>query len=123
MTPALRIVLIVISVLAVLYALRKIRKAQLNIDDAFYWIIFSVILLVMSIFPVIPVWISEVLGIQSPANFVFLFMIFMLLIRLFTNSIELSVQKHRLNNLIQKIAIMNHERETDEKKEEKQDKQ
>jgi hypothetical protein len=123
MTPALRIVLIVISVLAVLYALRKIRKAQLNIDDAFYWIIFSVILLVMSIFPVIPVWISEVLGIQSPANFVFLFMIFMLLIRLFANSIELSVQKHRLNNLIQKIAIMNHERETDEKKEEKQDKQ
>ena len=120
MTLSLRIVLIVISVLAVLYALRKIRKAQLNIDDAFYWIIFSAILLVMSIFPIIPMWVSEKLGIDSPANFVFLFMIFILLIRLFTNSIELSVQKRRLNNLIQKIAIMNHEREMNEK--EKEDK-
>ena len=120
MTLALRIVLIVISVLAVLYALRKIRKAQLNIDDAFYWIIFSAILLVMSIFPIIPMWVSEKLGIDSPANFVFLFMIFILLIRLFTNSIELSVQKRRLNNLIQKIAIMNHERDMNEK--EKEDK-
>ena len=112
MTLTLRIVLIVASVLAVAYALRKIRKAQLNIDDAFYWIFFSVLLLVMSIFPKIPFFVSGLLGIESPSNFVFLFMLFVLLIRLFRNSIELSVQKHRLNNLIQKIAIMNHEKDS-----------
>lgn len=115
MTLTLRILLVVASVLATAYALRKIRKAQLNIDDAFYWIVFSVILLVMSIFPVIPIFLSSLLGIESPANFVFLFMLFILIIRLFKNSIELSVQKHRLNNLIQKIAIMNHEKDSEEK--------
>ncbi|MBR5241912.1 MAG: DUF2304 domain-containing protein [Clostridia bacterium] len=116
MTLTLRIVLIVASVLATAYALRKIRKAELNIDDAFYWIFFSAILLVMSIFPIIPIYLSNLLGIESPANFVFLFMLFILIVRLFTNSIELSVQKHRLNNLIQKIAIMNHEKDSEGKK-------
>ena len=113
MTLALRIVLISASVFVSFYALGKIRKAQLNIDDAFYWIFFSVLLLVMSIFPVIPYYLSMWIGIESPSNFVFLFMIFMLLARLFTNSIELSVQKRRLNNLIQKIAIMNLEIKSD----------
>ena len=111
MSLTLRIVLIIASVLATLYALRKIRKAQLNIDDAFYWVLFSLLLLVMSIFPQIPMFLSAFLGIESPSNFVFLFMIFIILIRLFTNSIELSIQKHRLNNLIQRIAIMNHEKD------------
>ena len=116
MSTTLRIVLIVASVLATAYALGKIRKAQLNIDNAFYWIIFSTLLLIMSIFPQIPMFLSEFLGIESPSNFVFLFMIFIILIRLFTNSIELSVQKHRLNNLIQRIAIMNHEKEAEDSK-------
>jgi hypothetical protein len=113
MTLTLRIILIVASLCAVIYALRKIRKAQLNMDDAFYWIIFSVLLLVMSIFPDIPIFLASKIGFESPANFVFMFMIFVLTIRLFTNSIELSVQKRRLNNLIQKIAIMNHENHED----------
>ena len=115
MSLTLRILLIAASVLATAYALRKIRKAQLNIDDAFYWIIFSSLLLIMSIFPQIPMILSGLLGFESPANFVFLFMMFIILIKLFTISIEISIQKHRLNNLIQRIAIMNHEKDTKNK--------
>ena len=117
MSLTLQIVLIIASVIVTLYALRKIKKAQLDIDDAFYWIVFSAILLIMSIFPVIPIYLSGLLGIESPANFVFMFMVFVIIMKLFTNSIELSVQKHRLNNLIQKIALMNYEAENKNNKE------
>lgn len=119
MNLELRIVLIAASFFATAYALRKIRKAQLNIDDALYWIFFSVLLLVMSIFPVIPYFLSKWIGIESPSNFVFLFMIFMLLVKLFTSSIELSIQKRRLNNLIQKIAIINHELQSEKSEKDK----
>ena len=108
MTLALRIVLIVVSVIVSLYALNKIRRAKLNIDDAFYWIIVSLILLVMSIFPDVPAFFSSLIGIESPANFVFLIMIFLAFVKLFDLSIEMSVQKYRLNKLIQKIALYNH---------------
>jgi len=48
---------------------------------------------------------SELLGIQSAANFVFLFMIFVVLVKLFNMAIEVSIQKQRLNRLIQKLAL------------------
>lgn len=108
MTLALRIVLIITSILASLYALRKIRKAQLNIDDAFYWIVVSCVLLVMSIFPAVPTYLSSLIGIESPANFVFLVMIFLAFVKMFSLSIEFSIQKYRLNKLVQKIALNNH---------------
>lgn len=106
MTLTLRIVLIVSSFLVLLFVLKKIRRTQLYIDDAIYWIVFSALLLVISIFPEIAIWAARVLGIQSPANFVFLFMIFMVFIKLFNLAIELSVQKHRLNRLVQNLALM-----------------
>lgn len=109
MTLTLRIVLIVASVLVVLYTIRKIRKSQLNIDDSIFWIGFSVMLLIMSIFPQIVNFFTQLLGIASPVNFVFLFVIFLILIKLFKLAIDLSVTKHRLNHLIQRIAIINHE--------------
>lgn len=109
MTLALRIILIVASVFVTLYALRKIRKAQLNIDDAFYWIIVSVILLVMSIFPIVPSYLSALIGIESPANFVFLVMIFLAFVKMFSLSIEFSIQKYRLSKLVQKIALHDHQ--------------
>ena len=109
MSLVLRIALIIVSFLVVLFVLKKIRRSQLYIDDAIYWIVSAFLLLLLSIFPQIAVWASEMLEIQSPANFVFLIMIFMILIKLFNMAIELSVQKHRINRLVQKLALMKDE--------------
>lgn len=109
MNTVLRITLIVISALVAVYTIRKIRKSQLGIDDSVFWIGFSVLLLVMSIFPQIPTYFSRLLGFMSPINFVLLLVIFLVLIKLFKLAIDLSVTKQRLNSLIQRIAILNHE--------------
>lgn len=109
MSSVLRIALVIVSFLVVLFVLKKIRRSQLYIDDAIYWIVSAVLLLILSIFPQIAIWASELLEIQSPANFVFLFMIFMILVKLFNMAIELSVQKHRINRLVQKLALMKDE--------------
>lgn len=109
MTLTLRIVLIVASILVVFYTIRKIRKSQLNIDDSVFWIGFSVMLLIMSIFPQVVTFFTQLLGIASPVNFVFLFVIFLIIIKLFKLAIDLSITKHRLNHLIQRIAIINHD--------------
>lgn len=105
MSTVLRVALIIVSVVVVFFAMRKIRKAQLNIDDSIFWVLFSLILLVISIFPQIAMWASGLLGIESPANFVFLFMIFVVLVKIFQLAIDLSVIKHRLNRLAQKISL------------------
>ena len=109
MSATLRAFLIVISVLVAIYTIRRIRKSQLNIDDSVFWIGFSVLLLIMSIFPQIPSFCTHLLGIESTVNFVFLFVIAIICIKLFQIAIDLSITKHRLNHLIQRIAILNHD--------------
>ncbi len=116
MTVTLRVLLIIASFLVLVFVLKKIRRTQLYIDDAIYWIVFSALLFLISVFPEIAIWAAKVLGIQSPANFVFLFVIFMVFIKLFDLAIELSVQKHRLNRLVQNLALM-----TEQEKEESED--
>ncbi len=116
MTVILRALLIIVSFLLLVFVLKKIRRTQLYIDDAIYWIVFSALLFIISVFPEIAIWAARVLGIQSPANFVFLFMIFMVFIKLFDLALELSVQKHRLNRLVQNLALM-----TEQEKEEHED--
>ena len=114
MALTLRLVLIFACVISSIYTLRKIRKSKLSVDDAFYWIFFSFILLIIGIFPEIAEFFAHLLGIQSPSNFVFLVMIFLVLFKLFSVAIDISVQKHRLNNLIQRLAIMNYEKKQED---------
>ena len=106
MSLILRIVLIVVSLFVTAFVIRKIRKTQLHIDDAIYWIFFALILVLLSIFPEIAIWASKLLEIESPANFVFMVMIFLLMLKLFGVAIEFSIQKQRLNRLVQKLALM-----------------
>ncbi len=109
MSLTLRIFLIVSSVISVIYTLKKIRKTQMNIDDSLYWIIMSVLLLILSVFPQIAEWAAKLFGFVGTVNFVFFFMIFSVIVKLFQIAIDLSVTKHRLNSLVQKIAIYNKE--------------
>ena len=111
MSLILRVTLILTSVFVFFFVMKKIRKAQLNIDDSIYWIFFAFLILALSIFPGIAVGASKLLDIESPANFVFLFISFMIIIKLFQVSIDCSVLKHRLNHLVQKSALINYEQE------------
>ena len=52
MTPTLRVVLIVVSILTTFMIMRKIRQSKLQIEDSIFWLGFSSILIVFSIFPV-----------------------------------------------------------------------
>lgn len=51
MTPTLRVVLIVVSILTTFMIMRKIRQSKLQIEDSIFWLGFSSILIVFSIFP------------------------------------------------------------------------
>ena len=83
MSVSLRIILVIASILVVFYVLRRIRKAKLKIEYSLFWIVFSFLLLIISIFPKIANFFAKICGIQSPVNFVFLFIIFILMLHSF----------------------------------------
>lgn len=105
MSVVLRIALAVVSIFTCWFVVRKIRKSQMQIDDALYWIFVSGGLVLLSIFPQIATFFSNLIGIESASNFVFLIMIFIVLIKLFFLSLDISQLKHKLKLLIQENAL------------------
>lgn len=91
--------------LTLIFLIRKIRQAKVQIEDSLFWIFFSAGLLLISIFPQIADFMAKVLGIYSTVNFLFLFIIFILLIKIFNMNIHISQLENRVKELVQKIAI------------------
>lgn len=107
MSLTLRVVLIMASLLTMLFMLKRIRNAKVQIEDVIYWIVFSFLLLILSVFPQIAKWCADLLGIDSTVNFVFLAIIFLLLLREFSMTIKVSQMENKIKELTQEIAIKN----------------
>ena len=59
MTVTLRVVVIVASVLTAGMILQKIRQSKLVIEDSIFWLAFSSILILFSLFPGLPNWLGK----------------------------------------------------------------
>ena len=70
--------------------MRKIRQSKLQIESAIFWIVFSIVLVVFSIFPSVADFASRLLGIYATTNFLFLFAIFLLIVKIFYMTIHIS---------------------------------
>lgn len=110
----LQLVLIVASLLTFIYVIGRIRKHQLNIDDSIVWIIWSVVLLILSIFPGLSHAISDFLGFESTSNFILTGFVFLLYIMVFFQNIRISGLKEKNKLLIQKLS-MEKKKEEDKK--------
>lgn len=117
MTVIFRMVLIVVSLGTMGYMLRKIHQAKMQIEESLFWFLFSALLLVLSIFPQIATWATRLLGMMSTSNFIFLFIIFVLLVRMFYMTLKISQLDDRLKNFAQKMAIEENLREEQAKSE------
>lgn len=105
MSVALRLLLIVSSVLTVVYILRRIHKSQIQIQDSVFWIVFSFVVLLMALFPGVIISLADMLGIVSPINFVFLVFIFFAYIKIFSMTIKIATLENKIKSLAYEIAI------------------
>lgn len=113
MSIMLRLVLIAASVLACILVIRRIRKSGLQIDDALFWIVFSFVLIILSVFPNIIYKLADLLKAQSPANLLYLIIIGILIFKVFLMSLHISSLEAKIKVLVQETALQkeSHERE------------
>lgn len=107
MSIQLRILLIIGSVATLIYFLLKIRKSKLRIEDGVFWIIFSFVMILLSLLPDVVSYAAELLGVISPVNFLFLAIIFVLLMRIFSLTLKISQLSSKLESFVQIYAIDN----------------
>ena len=101
MSIAFRITLIIVSVFTLLYMCKKVKQEKLQIEYSIFWTLFAIMLVLFSIFPQIADWMSELVGVY----FIFLLIIFILLVKCFQLTMDISKLDNKVKELVQKIAI------------------
>lgn len=101
----IRVLLILGSLLTMGFMLRRIRRSKVQIKDSISWILFAIFLLILSIFPQLASWASLKLHFEAPINFVYLFVIFLLLVQSFASSLRVSQMDAKMRHLAQRLAL------------------
>lgn len=105
MSIELRVVLLIAAVFSIGWIITRIRKAKVRLEDTFFWVVMSVVLLILGLFPGVSYWLASVLGIISPANLVFLVMICLLFEKLLTMSIMYSQMQDKYVTMAAEMAL------------------
>lgn len=111
MSVLLRYLLLLAAVVTAVWILNRIRKMKVKMEDAIFWIVFAVILCILGLFPELTYWLTRKLGVLSPANLIFLVMIFLLIEKVFTLSIIVSQLEDKITILASELALRAHSAE------------
>ena len=114
MTVMLRVALIFVSVFTMTFMMRKIRQAKMEIEAALFWVIMALMLVVFAVFPSAADFCARLLGIYATTNFLFLFMIFLLIVKFFSMTVHISQLESRQRELVQKMALEKRFKEEEE---------
>ncbi|MFU9915080.1 DUF2304 domain-containing protein [Fannyhessea vaginae] len=116
MSIILRILLIMGAVGLMTVVLRSIKKSRIQIEDSLFWVSFVGIVVIIALVPAVMIFFARILGFVSTSNFVFLCVVGILLIKVFTSSVEISRLKFRVNQLAQEMALAQKKRREDNEK-------
>lgn len=110
MTSKLQLSLLIVSVLSLIYVIYTVIKNKMNIHYAIVWIIWSVCMIILSIFPGIIALIGELIGILVPVNTVYLLLIFLLYCMTFYLFLKISKHNEEIIKLNYEIANLKKEK-------------
>ena len=105
MTLVLRILLLIGALFAMGIVINSVRKSKIRISDSVYWVVSAVILVLFALIPQLAYFFSGLFGFMSPANFVLLLVIVMILIRLFHQSCAISKLTYKVEQLSSELAL------------------
>lgn len=104
MTSKLQLCLLIVSALSLIYVIYTVIKNKMNIHYAVVWIIWSICMIVISIFPGIVTSIGKLIGIATPVNTVYLLLIFLLYCMTFYLFLKISKHNEEIIKLNYEIA-------------------
>ena len=114
----LSIVMLVASIFFLYLVIRNINKNNILFEQAFMWIVISLVMIVISVFDSIPGYFAKFLGFELTSNFLLSLTIFFLLVIGFLQTMTLSKQKEQIKHLVQELSILKSQVETKEENDE-----
>lgn len=96
----------IVSALVVLVVvIELLRRRRLRERHALWWLVAGLLALVIGIFPQIPVWAAEVIGVEIPTNLVFFVSIAILILVSIQHAAELTDLESETRTLAEEVAM------------------
>lgn len=108
MTIASRILAIALSSCLLFLVLRLIRSRRLKEKYAFLWLFVGSIILILSVFEKILLWVIHLLGIVMPINGMLFLGIFFIIVINLHFSVMISDLSEQNKKIAQKLALLEH---------------
>lgn len=105
MSSILRVFLVIIAIFVLVFILRKIKKSEIQISDSVFWFLFAASFVLLAVVPQIASFFSRLLGFEAPSNFIFLYVIGVLVIREFSMTVKVAQLRSKLTTLVQEMAL------------------
>lgn len=96
---------IIISLLIIIYIIVSIRKGKLSPANSFVWLIFCIIMLILSIWPKSIDWLAGLLGISYPPALFLTIAVVILFIMNFIQSKKIEDLQKKVVDLCQELTI------------------
>ena len=94
------------TTITILFIIFTVIKTRMNIRYAIVWILWGIVMLILSVYPTIIDKASELLGIAVPVNTVFLIFIFLLYLMSFYLFLKVSHLSNEIKNLTYQLAVV-----------------
>lgn len=97
---------IIIAVLSTFYIIHEVRRKRFSIKESFWWMIASIVMIFLSIFPYTIDKLAKLFGVVYPPSLFFVICIVFLVLMIFRNSKRISEQQMKIIELEQNLAIL-----------------
>lgn len=105
LSTMLRVVLFVSALIVLAVIIRRLKTSQIQVMDSIFWLLFSFSFVLLAIFPQIASILASMLGFQAASNFVFLYVIAILVLRDFSMTVKYAKLRDKLDQLVQELAL------------------
>ncbi|MBD7910225.1 MULTISPECIES: DUF2304 domain-containing protein [Clostridium] len=97
---------IIVAILFMISIISKVKKKKFFERDSFLWMLGSIVVLILAIFPNLIIYLSNLIGIEYAPSLLFLVAIVFILHLLFRQNEQVSLLKEQVKDLGQRVVIL-----------------
>ncbi|MFW7363645.1 DUF2304 domain-containing protein [Vagococcus fluvialis] len=100
------IFMVLLSLLFLIFIVRLIKSSTFTLENSLLWLGIGIIMLLFSVFPMIPEYFSKVFGFETMSNFLLVMAVLFSLVQLIVFTKHITKQTHEIKSLIQELSIL-----------------
>jgi hypothetical protein len=100
------IFMVLLSLLFLIFIVRLIKSSTFTLENSLLWLGIGIIMLLFSVFPMIPEYFSKVFGFETMSNFLLVMAVLFSLVQLIVFTKHITKQTHEIKSLIQELSSL-----------------